>query len=113
MTRSVARHNGANQRRSIRMPNSVGNVGPKGDVDAATEVVINRIAGKGPHMIMVSPEGDVFPVLAKEVKSEILAEDFPTWIAGWFNFMATATEVADDLEATYQAQQGSKAWKPV
>ena len=93
----------------IRMPNVIGNVAE--DVNAAADAVFARIADKGEHLVLVCPEGAVYVVLAYEVKAEILAEKFPTWIAGWFNYGASVDDLAVDLRETYR-QVRKMAWVP-
>lgn len=97
------RQSGANQRRSIRMPYAIGDVGM--DVSKAAEAVHHRIHEKGPHLVLVAPSGSVYVVLAYEVKAEILAEDFPAWVAGWFSAAASVDDLAVDLIETWRLQR--------
>ena len=109
MTTPVKAQSHSANRYRIRMPYAIGDVAE--DVNAAAEAVSARISDKGAHLVLVCPTGSVYVVLAYEVKAEILAEKYPTWIAGWFDYAASTEDLADDLRETYR-QVRKMAWVP-
>jgi hypothetical protein len=91
------------------MPYAIGEVGPAGNLLQAAELVQQRIAERGPHMVLVAPTGSVYLVLAWENRAELLAEQFPNWVAGVFTSAASFEDLAVDMAETYALLQQLEA----
>jgi hypothetical protein len=94
--------------RSVCLPHAIGNVSPRGDVAYASLATQQRIADKGPHLVLVCPSGDVYVVPHNELRAEILADQFAAWLAGTFTSAISAEDLADDMVTTYAALQPVK-----
>lgn len=92
-------------RYSFQMPYAIGDAGPEGEVIVAALEVRERIAERGRLLVLVAPSGSVYAVLARENKADVMADKFPAWVAGWYDYRATVEDIAGDLRATYEALQ--------
>lgn len=97
----MSRSNGPRRRRSVTLPYAIGDVSPNGDLLQAVVLIEQRISEKGAHLLLVAPSGSVYTVMAWENKAEMLAEQFPDWVAGTFNARASFEDIAVDLAETY------------
>jgi len=91
-------------RRPLRLPRVVGNVRTPTGADDAAMVLIERLIEKGPHMVMVSRAGDVYPVQYLDYRAELLSEAHPAWVAGTFTRSVDLAEMADALTHTWAEQ---------
>lgn len=92
-------------RRQLRLPRSIGNVSTSDGADDAAIVLGERLIDKGPHLVLVLPEGDVYPIPHLDYRAELLWEAHPAWVAGTFTMACSLDEIADALMHTWREQQ--------
>lgn len=96
-------------RRPIRLPRCIGNVSALPRADDAVMALSERLHDKGPHLVLVSPAGDVYPIPHKDYRAELLWEAHPAWVAGTFNTQAGLADIRDALMETWLEQQQAAA----
>jgi hypothetical protein len=96
-------------RRPTRLPRSIGNAATSAGADDAVIVLSERLHDKGPHLVLVSPDGDVYPIPYLDYRAELLWEAHPAWVVGTFNTQAKLTDIADALMHTWREQQQEAA----
>lgn len=83
------------------LPPPMADISPWGDVLAAVDAVLQRIAEKGAQMVFVSAAGAVRLMHPQVGATTDAAERHPTWCAGQFDVRATADEVREAMVHAY------------
>lgn len=96
-------------RRPIRLPKCIGNVKTPSGTDDVVTVLAWRMQDKGPHLVLVAPSGDVYPVPYLDYRAELLWEAHPAWVAGTFSVAGDLSEIAEALVHTWREQQKAAA----
>jgi len=96
-------------RRAIRLPKCIGNVSTSSRADDAVIVLSERLHDKGPHLVLVAPSGDVYPIPYLDYRADLLWAAHPAWVVGTFNTQAKLADIADALMHTWREQQQEAA----
>lgn len=96
-------------RRPLRLPRSIGNVSTPSGTDDVVTVLAWRMQDKGPHLVLVSSSGDVYPVPYKDYRAELLWAAHPTWVAGTFTMACSFNDIGEALVHVWREQNEAVA----
>ena len=104
MGRYSINHMGPTTRRYSRhAPEPVGYARSRKAAITTGTGIVNLVHAAGPMLVLADPEGRVFAVPRDSERARIFAEQQPTWIVGVFNRKAAASDIAEAILATHNA----------
>lgn len=89
-------------RRTLRLPKSLGNVSTPDGLNDAMTLLLWRMQSKGPQVVLVSPNGHVYPIPHKDYRADLLCVEFPAWWAGTFTSSGDPDDIRNALLHTWR-----------